>query len=389
MTWRAVKFREVISMLSGFAFEADLFNTTGNGLPVVRIRDVVRGYSETFYDGPFDKKFIVKDGDFLIGMDGEFNISAWRGGDALLNQRVCKIDTVDERRVDKNYLAYFLSLALKKIEDATPFVTVKHLSIKTLNSLDVPLPPLAEQQRIAAILDCAAALRAKRRATLAKLDELLQATFIEMFGEPVTNPKGWDICPLSDCLVGSASNGFFAKGDKYTTRGTPIIWISDFIDLFYAKVDNIKRVEANAKDIAKNQVRYGDVLFCRSSLTPAGIGKASIIPPGDLEGTIFECHIIKCTLNQSVLLPEFFRVFSDTPYFRQQILKHAKTATMTTISQQGIVNNKVFVPPLEMQQKFKEACNQILTQRELSVKSLAVFDTFFHSLQQRAFRGNL
>ncbi len=110
---------------------------------------------------------------------------------ALLNQRVCKIDEISGD-IDRGYLGRFLPVALKEIEDATPFVTVKHLSVKALNEIQIPLPPLAEQKRIAAILDAADNLRAKRRESLAELDTLLQSTFLDLFGDPVTNPMGWE-----------------------------------------------------------------------------------------------------------------------------------------------------------------------------------------------------
>ena len=187
---KTVRLGDHATFLSGFAFKSSLFNENGQGLPIIRIRDVVRGYSDTFYSGRYEAKYVVRQGEYLIGMDGEFNLARWQSDQALLNQRVCKIDGLS-KDLDRHYLAKFLPILLKKIEDETPFVTVKHLSVKKLNEAEIPLPPLAEQKRIAAILDAADALRAKRRETLAQLDTLLQSTFLDMFGDPVTNPKGW------------------------------------------------------------------------------------------------------------------------------------------------------------------------------------------------------
>ena len=139
---------------------------------------------------------------------------------------------------------------------ASVTMTISNLSLTQIKNLQIPLPPLAEQRRIAAILDQADALRAKRRAALAKLDTLLQATFLEMFGDPVTNPMGLEQSPLSECMIGKASNGYFAKNDKYGEEGTPVIWIGDFLDKFYAQIDGLKRVSANPKAIEKNRVGY-------------------------------------------------------------------------------------------------------------------------------------
>jgi len=141
MHWEKVKLGDQIEILSGFAFESQRFN--GDiGTPLIRIRDVGRDFSETYYDGDFDTKFLIQVGDLLVAMDGEFRVSEWKGANALLNQRVCKVTPRNTKKLDKRYLLYFLPFELKKIEDRTAFVTVKHLSVKDINSISIPLPPL-------------------------------------------------------------------------------------------------------------------------------------------------------------------------------------------------------------------------------------------------------
>jgi type I restriction enzyme S subunit len=157
MKWTTVELGEVCDFLSGFAFKSELFSTEPVGLPIIRIRDVLPGSSATFYSGDYQPQFIVEKGDILIGMDGEFNRERWKSDPALLNQRVCKA-IARENLVDNGYLYHALPMLLKKIEDETPFVTVKHLSVAKLKSAKIPLPPLDEQRRIAAILDKVALL---------------------------------------------------------------------------------------------------------------------------------------------------------------------------------------------------------------------------------------
>lgn len=161
-----------------------------------------------------------------------------------------------------------------------------------------------------------------------------------MFGDPVSNPKGWEVILLKDCCIDEPNNGFFAKNEDYNNNGVPIIWISDFMNQFYVNTLSLKSVRVKSNDLKKYSVTYGDVLFCRSSLTFKGIAKASIIPKDMINPTIFECHIIRCKLNLNLLLPEFFRILSDTSFFRMQVEKNSKTSTMTTISQDGIINTK-------------------------------------------------
>lgn len=180
MSVRTVTLGEIANIFSGFAFKSECFNDEGRGLPLVRIRDVVPGNSSTFYDGDYSPQFLVSDGDLLIGMDGEFNRARWRGGKSLLNQRVCRIRT-DPKQLDEQFLYWQLPTLLKKIEDRTPFVTVKHLSASDLRDFQLVLPPLDEQRRIAAILDQADDLRRKRQASLELLKKLILSTFGDLF----------------------------------------------------------------------------------------------------------------------------------------------------------------------------------------------------------------
>ena len=119
---------DICEVQYGYAFDSKLFNDN-EGLPVIRIRDVVRGYSETKTTEKCPDSYIINNGDILIGMDGEFNIARWKGGKALLNQRVCKLIP---KYVNADYVLYYMPIALKAIEEKTPFVTVKHLSAKEI-----------------------------------------------------------------------------------------------------------------------------------------------------------------------------------------------------------------------------------------------------------------
>lgn len=188
--WEIKKLTEVSTIQYGYAFDSKYFTDDSSQMPLIRIRDVVRGYSETFYNGEYPDSYIIKAGELLIGMDGEFNIARWQSRDALLNQRVCKITTASEN-LDEQYLYYFMKGSLKAIEDETPFVTVKHLSAKRLNQVSVNLPPLPIQQRIVEELDEINAIISAKKQQLSKLDELAQSIFYNMFGDPVANEMGW------------------------------------------------------------------------------------------------------------------------------------------------------------------------------------------------------
>ncbi|MBT1164465.1 restriction endonuclease subunit S [Bifidobacterium felsineum] len=185
--------KEVCDITYGFAFDSKRFSSDSTiGLPVIRIRDLKEGTSHTYTDETCDDRYSVHDGDFLIGMDGEFNIVEWQGGDALLNQRVCKIRSSSDDMLS-NFLPYVLADELKRIESQTSFVTVKHLSAKVLNRIQFALPSVDRQREIVAILKTLQSEIAISEQMLAKADELIQSRFVEMFGS-ATNVNLSDIC---------------------------------------------------------------------------------------------------------------------------------------------------------------------------------------------------
>ena len=150
-TWVRVRLAEVCAILNGFPFSSKQFKTSG-GVPLIRIRDVVRGRSETHFVGDFDPTFIVRHGELVVGMDGDFNCALWSGDDALLNQRVCRL-TPDERHYDLRLLVHALPGYLGAINSKTSAITVKHLSSKTVAEIPLPLPPRREQARLAEAIE--------------------------------------------------------------------------------------------------------------------------------------------------------------------------------------------------------------------------------------------
>jgi restriction endonuclease S subunit len=365
--------------LSGFAFKSKLFNDDGNGLPVVRIRDVVRGRSETFYSGDYDERYLVSRGDYLIGMDGEFNLARWQSESALLNQRVCKIDEISSD-VDRAYLGRFLPVALKEIEDATPFVTVKHLSVKALNEIRIPLPPLAEQKRIAAILDAADALRAKRRESLAQLDTLLQSTFLELFGDPVTNPKGWDersvqsVCRL---VRGSSPR---PKGDpRYYGGPVPRLMVGDISrDGFWVapKIDSLTEEGATKS----RPVPAGTVVMAVS-------GDVGVVATVQKPCCVHDGFVAFLDLNQTDFDSRFFM-------FQFHLLKmtHERRkagAIFQNLTTKDIKAMRLPTPPLDLQHRFATIVESVERQKTRLRAHLAELDTLFASLQSRAFNGQL
>jgi type I restriction enzyme, S subunit len=378
-----VELGELVEIVSGFAFKSAKFNDSGEGLPLVRIRDVVRGYSDTFYSGEFDEKYIVADGDYLIGMDGEFNLAKWNGGKALLNQRVCKIGELDQY-LDKHYLSRFLPKALKDIEDTTPFVTVKHLSVKKIREIPIPLPPLAEQKRIAGILDAADALRAKRRESITQLDTLLQSTFLDMFGDPVTNPMKWEVVELTSLVEArdKINYGVVQPGDDFA-GGKPLIRVGDFVDGKLA-FENVKLIDPSIEDKYKRSRLNGRELLisCVGS-----IGTVCMVP-SEAEGFNIARAVARVPLIKGIDRGFMLHCLRSEAVQRH-FLKETRTVSQPTLNIGLIKNAPVIKPPAELQHRFASIVDSIEQQKARQRDHLAELDTLFASLQSRAFSGEL
>lgn len=161
--WTTKPLEEVLEVQNGFAFDSTLFNKS-EGLPLIRIRDLKNGVTtESYYSGEYNERFIVKSGDFLIGMDGEFRCYKWQGSNALLNQRVCRLEQFSTEILPE-FVYYGINTHLRRIEDNTSYSTVKHISAKQIKEIAFSFPSVEEQQRIVGrIKEC-----------LARVDEIKQ-----------------------------------------------------------------------------------------------------------------------------------------------------------------------------------------------------------------------
>lgn len=265
------------------------------------------------------------------------------------------LETKDESVLRQRLLPFimytdkFTEWSIKKSKGSTnPYVLFKDLA-----DFEFELPDIHKQDELADILWSIVEAKDACNTLLSNTDSVLQSRFISMFGDPDDNPFGWKKCSISEVMRGKVSNGFFTKPKDYCDDGnTGVICVGDVVNRKYSNVDHLRRANASDKDFDKYRVYYGDMLFCRSSLVKEGIGKASIVPQGVTEDTIFECHVIRVPLNTEVVLPEFMQELSVSDYFRTEMMNKSKTATMTTIGQKDIIETEIYVPPMELQEQF-------------------------------------
>ncbi|MEU8072331.1 restriction endonuclease subunit S [Micromonospora sp. NPDC049151] len=148
--WKRRRLRDVVRLVNGYPFPSDSFASSGS-IPLVRIRDLLASEFQTYASGHVPSQVMMRDGDVVVGMDGDFNVVIWKRGTAALNQRLCLLRP--REAVDMRFIAYALPLILKVINDLTFSTTVKHLSSSDLLTERLLLPPLDEQRRIADFLD--------------------------------------------------------------------------------------------------------------------------------------------------------------------------------------------------------------------------------------------
>ena len=155
--WEYIRVSDVAFSQAGFAFKSNAFNEDGQGLPLIRIRDVGQEFTGTYYDGEYRKEFIVKHGDYLISMDGEFRVATWKLSEALLNQRVSRL-IFFSKETSHDFVCHFLQNRLRELQGTKAYTTVDHLSGGQISNSIIGFPPLVEQDRIVAKVDALMAL---------------------------------------------------------------------------------------------------------------------------------------------------------------------------------------------------------------------------------------
>lgn len=293
---------------------------------------------------------------------------------------------LDELSGDINiqYLYYYLQH--RGFSDVITGSAQPQIVRQSLEKVQVVYPEIEQQRKIVASLDKLTALIHLRKQQLAKLDELVKSRFIEMFGDPMTNPMKWSIVSIGEVIGGRVSNGFFAKRDEYCDDGNvEVLGVANVVNRMYSNITDLPKTNAILTDKEKYRVQYGDMLFCRSSLVAEGIGKASIVPKSIPENVLFECHVIRVPLDLQKCVPEFMQVLSTTDYFRMQITAQSKTATMTTIGQDGILKSQIILPPIEVQQKFLSFVEQTNKSKLTVQESLDKLEVLKKALMQKYF----
>jgi type I restriction enzyme S subunit len=316
----------------------------------------------------------------LVAGNGDLNVKYFEGKfDAY--QRTYILETLPEKKSELHlrYVYYFMEKYLEKLREQSIGGIIKYIKLGNLTDAKIPLPPLEEQKRIAGILDAADILRAKRREALSKLDDLLQSTFLDLFGDPVTNPKGWEVAKLGD--LGTLDRGV----SKHRPRNEPA--------LLGGKHPLIQTGEvANSK---------GYIRTYTSTYSDLGLKQSKMWPAGTLCITIAANIASTGILTFSACFPDSVVGFQSEEQGRIEYvqglfwsLKKIIEARAPQVAQKNI-NLKILrelpvpQPPQDLQHRFAAIVEQVETQKARMRTQLTELDTLFAALQQRAFNGEL
>ena len=372
------KLTDICDIQYGYAFDSKCFSEDDSYPQLVRIRDVKRGFSETYYSGEYPEEYILHTGDLLVGMDGEFNIARWKIEGALLNQRVCKLTA--KEGTNEEYLRFAMVKALKAIEDKTAFVTVKHLSAKELNKLELDIPSLEEQDSRAESLAKLEKIIGLRTEELRKLDDLIKARFVELFGE-----SGKQV-PLTDYVWFQEGPG--VRSVDFISDGTILLTGSNINDneiSFGYKSDRFISNELATGKYAHFMCDIDDILAVTSAIAPEKFDQKIVTVKEDKKYCL-NTGIIRFKPNKDYLTIGYFREFLKTDYFKHQVMSEMRGIAQMHFGPSHLKQMTILLPDsMEKQIEFEQFVKQVDKSKVVVQKALGEAQLLFDSLMQQYF----
>ena len=286
-------------------------------------------------------------------------------------------------RIYNRYLYYFLKNSTEYLNSLGRGATFKEISKSIVENIEIPLPPLGEQCRIAAVLDKVSVLITKRREQLDKLDELVKARFVEMFGEPALNPMDWPTYHLADMadIVSGITKG--RKTKEKDLIEVPYMAVSNVKD-GYIDWTTIKTILATQSEIDQYRLLPGDVLMTEGG-DPDKLGRGAIIQ-NLLENCIHQNHIFRVRLNENMILPVYFAEFLQHQKAKQYFLRCAKQTTgIASINMTQLRGLPTLVPPRALQKDFTNSVEQINKSKLTIQQSLDKLEVLKKALMQQYF----
>jgi type I restriction enzyme S subunit len=294
----------------------------------------------------------------------------------------------DPARLDRHYLCHYLRSQkfVNWISGQVAGAKMPRVSMKILWEHKIPLPSLPDQRRIAAILNRADALRRKRRESIALLEEFLRATFLDMFGDPVTNPKGWPVKKLAKTSCMAPHIGTIKPAHE---DGSQLVVRVGELGNRFVNLSRCGKITLEDQKFDRFKLQLGDILLARAIGSQDHLGKASIFQ-GAEQDVIFDSHVMRLRFNKTYMYPEFFLQWLTSHGGRARFMQKAgRTAVQFNINAKQLADIDIPLPPVSIQEKFMRKVKNIFSLTEKYEQSYDSLDAQFNALVQRAFKGEL
>lgn len=394
MTWEKVRLENLCTIVRGSSPrpQGDARYYGGN-IPRLMIEDLTRDgkYVTPQVDSLTEEgaklSRPMKKGDLVITVSGRTGVPAILAVDACIHDGFVGFRDLSDK-INIDYLFHYLSSLTAITSQQAVGAIFKNLTTEQLKNLEIPLPPLPIQKRIAEILDTADALRRKDEALLKKYDELAQAIFIDMFGDPVKNEKGWEVKKLGEVLSTKSQNGLYITEENYIEDGIEMVHMSD---AFYQKVStgSLKKVNISQTELEKYKLTNDSILVARRSLNYEGAVKPCLV---DTKGQnlVYESSLIRLNTDKNKILPIYlFYFLSNEGAKKKFVMKYVTKSTISGINNENLNNINVLVPPIELQKRYEITIELIQRSININIEEKFVSSNLFNSLLQKAFNGEL
>lgn len=390
--WRWVDANSVMDVRDG---THDSPKSVEAGIPLVTSKNLVGGKIDfstcnliTEDDHiAISKRSAVDDGDILYAMIGTIGnpvIVEKQFEFSIKNVALFKFGKSNQ--VYNRYIYHFLNsdLAVRQFKSNSRGGTQKFVSLGNIRDLQIPLPPLAEQKRIAAILDKADVIRRKRQQAIKLADDFLRAVFLEMFGDPVTNSKGFPVGTIRD-LVESASYGTSAKASEIE-GAFPILRMGNIT--FNGEIDlsDLKFIDLSEKEQPKYLASKGDLLFNRTNSKEL-VGKTAVYDRD--EQVAIAGYLVRVRANK-LGNTHYISGYLNSQHGKVTLQGMCKSIVgMANINAQEMQDISILLPPIELQDKYKEIVLSVRNKTKVLEFSKKQQVTLFNALSQKAFSGQL
>ena len=365
----------VATYVNGYAFKPS--DWSDKGLPIIRIQDLTgNSYQANRYNGEYDKKYEVLAGEVLISWSASLGVYVWQGEKAVLNQHIFKV-VFDKKPVNKSFFIHQVERILANASSEAHGATMKHLTKPVFDALPFYLPDMKKQNEIALILDKVSNLIALRKQQLAKLDELVKARFVEMFGDQRSNPFDWPIMNFED-ISELITDGEHAT-PKRTTSGIYLLSARNVLNhaLQFDDVDYID--ESEYQRISKRVIpRENDVLISCSG----SIGRCCCVSKGLKFQMVRSVALIRFDKRINSKFAEWL-ITSDE--LQRQIQQSATQSSQANLFQGKIQKLYGYVPPLELQNQFAAFVEQVDLSKATVQQGMDKLETLKSALMQEYF----